>query len=179
MSDKSSLPFDPSTIHLVGHPLPVLVSLACTDKSTVDLFRDSFLRPILVSSFAFPSHTAESLQTCEAAYQLESLKVHMTALKEEKPDLAVFGLSSDDVSTLTRIRDTLQLPFELLSDAQGELTDKLDLPRSTDADGRVALRRCILVLEEGRVSRLQYPLADARDAGARAFRLLRYGMEPF
>ena len=179
MSDKSRPPFDPSTMHLVGHPLPVLVSLASTDNSTVDLFRDSFLRPILLSTFALSGHTAESVHSCEAAHQLESFKLHMSALKEVQSDLAVFGLSTDDISTLTHIRNTLQLPFELLSDAQGELADKLDLPRFTDADGRVALRRCILVLEEGRVSRLLYPLADARDAGARAFRLLRHGMEPF
>ena len=121
MSDKSRPPFDPSTIHLVGHPLPVLVSLASTDNSTVDLFRDSFLRPILVSTFALPGHTAESLPTCEAAHQLESFKLHMSALKEVQSDLAVFGLSTDDISTLTHIRNTLQLPFELLSDAQGEL----------------------------------------------------------
>ena len=163
----------------MGHPLPVLVSLASTDNSTVDLFRDSFLRPILVSTFAFPGHTAESLPTCEAAHQLESFKMHMSALKEVQSDLAVFGLSTDDISTLTRIRDTLQLPFELLSDAQGELADKLHSPRFTDATGSLDLRRCVLVRVEGRVSRLLYPLADARDAGARAFRLLRHGMEPF
>lgn len=180
MSDNSSsLPFDPSTIHLVGHPLPVLVSLACTDKSTVDLFRDSFSRPILLSTFAFPCHMTESLPTCEATQQLESLTLHMTALKEVQPDLNVFGLSTHDINTLTRIKDALHLPFELLSDAQGELADKLDLPRCTDPCGKVELRRCILLLEEGRVSRLQYPLVHARDAGARALRLLRYGMEPF
>ena len=103
-------------MHLVGHPLPVLVSLASTDNSTVDLFRDSFLRPILLSTFALSGHTAESVQTCEAVHQLESFKLHMSALKEVQSNLAVFGLSADDVSTLTRVRDSLQLPFELLSD---------------------------------------------------------------
>lgn len=178
-SSKSARPFDPRIMHLFGHPLPAFVPLACTDETvfSVDLFMDSLSRPILISTFAMPPD-AQAMHNSEAAHQLASLKAYTKALVQEKPNMAVYAMSTQNIDLLRTLRNELKLPFHLLSDTSAQLTDKLELPHTRDEVGHVALEPCTLFMEEGRVALAQYPLVEARQAGALAFQMLRYGLYP-
>ena len=69
----------------------------------------------------------------------------------------VFGLSTQSSKYQREARDRLQLPFEMLSDAEWELTNKLDLPTFT-IEGSNYLKRLTLVITDGRIEHVFYPI---------------------
>ena len=69
----------------------------------------------------------------------------------------VFGLSTQSVEYQREARDRLHLPFELLSDAERELADELDLPTFA-VGGDEYLKRLTLVVSGGRIERVFYPI---------------------
>ena len=178
-------PIDASVMHLIGHPLPVLTNLACTDRGSVDLFMVSLSRPILVSSLSLPTLQTDrgsqidlhAALSCDGARQLESLGCQYGALKQTKPELALYGLCTHNLDDLARVREAMQLPFELLSDPDADLASKLELPMSQHNDW--ALMPCTLLMEEGRILHVDYPIDDVRETGVRALELLRKTMDPF
>lgn len=171
---------DAAVFHLPGHPLPALVSLPCTDGASVDLFMLSLTRPVLLSLFPWRSQDAGASagadlgasRSHDSVQQLQSIKTYMPRLRDCMPDLVVYGLSTSPCAVLTQLRDTLQLPFESLSDHRREWADKLELPTTQEENGP-ALRRCTLLLKEGQITRLDFPLRQPSEAGARALELLR------
>ncbi|HEX9843588.1 MAG TPA: peroxiredoxin [bacterium] len=70
---------------------------------------------------------------------------------------AVFGLSVQDRTYQREAVQRLQLPFALLSDERGELTAALRLP-TFQASGMTLLKRLTLILRDGRVERVFYPV---------------------
>lgn len=70
---------------------------------------------------------------------------------------AVFGLSTQSSEYQREARDRLDLPFEMLSDAERELTDELDLPTFT-IGGEEYLKRLTLVVSDGRIEHVFYPI---------------------
>ena len=70
---------------------------------------------------------------------------------------AVFGLSTQDTAHQREAAERLGLPFALLSDAGLELTHELGLP-TFEAAGQTLLRRLTLLLREGRVEHVWYPV---------------------
>ena len=172
-------------MHLIGHPLPVLTNLACTDRGSVDLFMASLTRPILVSTLSLPTLQTDrgsqinfhAALSCDGARQLESLGCQYSALKQAIPELALYGLCTHNLDDLARVREAMQLPFELLSDPDADLASKLELPVSQHDDR--ALLPCTLLMEEGRIVHIDYPIDDVRETGARAFELWRKTMDPF
>jgi len=168
---------DDAVFHLPGHPLPALVTLDSTDGSGVDLFMLSLRRPVLLNLFAMPMRDGKvdlgAAAEHESAQQLCAVNAELDALQQQMPDLAVLGLSLDAPECLRRVRDELQLRFELLSDRQRAWTDRLELPMQPQGDGNMALRRCTMLLVEGQVSRLDFPLRQPTEVGRRAIELLR------
>lgn len=69
----------------------------------------------------------------------------------------VFGLSTQDTAYQREAAERLHLPFPLLSDADFLLTDALKLP-TFEAGGMRLLRRLTLILDEGRVAHVFYPV---------------------
>ncbi|WP_096391170.1 peroxiredoxin [Halopenitus persicus] len=69
----------------------------------------------------------------------------------------VFGLSTQSTAYQREARDRLHLPFELLSDADRELADALDLPTFTIA-GDDYLKRLTMVVTDGRIEHVFYPI---------------------
>ncbi len=69
----------------------------------------------------------------------------------------VFGLSTQSSEYQREARDRLHLPFELLSDAEWELANELDLPTFT-IEGEDYLKRLTLVVSEGRIEHVFYPI---------------------
>ena len=70
---------------------------------------------------------------------------------------AVYGLSVQSTAYQREVRDRLRLPFELLSDSSLELTRRLDLP-TFEAGGEELLERLTLVLSDGRIEHVFYPV---------------------
>lgn len=69
----------------------------------------------------------------------------------------VFGLSVQSSAYQREARNRLDLPFELLSDAHMEFTAALDLP-TFDVDGDRYLERATLVIWNGRIEHVFYPV---------------------
>lgn len=69
----------------------------------------------------------------------------------------VFGLSTQSSEYQREARDRLELPFEMLSDAERELTDALDLPTFT-IEGDDYLQRLTVVVTDGRIENVFYPV---------------------
>jgi len=70
---------------------------------------------------------------------------------------AVFGLSTQDSAYQREVRDRLQLPFELLSDEDLALSKALDLPMF-EADGMTLMKRLALIVRDGRIEHVLYPV---------------------
>jgi len=69
----------------------------------------------------------------------------------------VFGLSTQDTAYQKELVTRLSLPFAILSDARLELTRAWNLPRF-EAAGQILLRRLTLVIKDGEVEHVWYPV---------------------
>lgn len=69
----------------------------------------------------------------------------------------VFGLSTQDTAYQREAVERLHLPFPLLSDERLELARSLRLPLMT-AGGLTLLKRLALVIDEGRIAKVFYPV---------------------
>jgi peroxiredoxin len=70
---------------------------------------------------------------------------------------AVFGLSTQDTVYQREARDRLHLPFELLSDEAQAFSRAARLPMMQVA-GRTLIRRLALVIDDGRIAKVFYPV---------------------
>jgi peroxiredoxin len=69
----------------------------------------------------------------------------------------VFGISGQCTAEQAEFRQRAGLPYLLLADEQFQLRDQLGLP-TFDAGGKTFYRRLVLVLAEGRVRQVFYPV---------------------
>jgi peroxiredoxin len=77
----------------------------------------------------------------------------------------VFGLSTQDTAYQAEAVARLNLPFAILSDERGELANALRLPTMQVA-GLTLLKRLALVSDDGRISKVFYPVFPPdRNAG--------------
>ena len=70
---------------------------------------------------------------------------------------ALYGLSTQATAYQREVAGRLHLPFALLSDAELKLTNALRLPTFTRS-GEVFLRRLTLILRDGRIEHVMYPV---------------------
>jgi peroxiredoxin len=70
---------------------------------------------------------------------------------------AVYGVSTQDTDFQREAAERLHLPFPLLSDADLALTSALRLP-TFEAAGQTLLKRLTLVVSDGRVEHVFYPV---------------------
>ena len=69
----------------------------------------------------------------------------------------VFGLSTQSPEAQSEIAARLQLPFALLSDERLEFAGALKLP-TFEADGMTLIRRLTLIVTEGAIEKVFYPV---------------------
>jgi peroxiredoxin len=69
----------------------------------------------------------------------------------------VFGLSTQDTGYQREAATRLHLPFELLSDERLAFAEALGLP-TFEADGMTLSKRLTLIIEDGRIERVFYPV---------------------
>jgi peroxiredoxin len=72
-------------------------------------------------------------------------------------DARVFGLSTQDTEYQKEAAGRLHLPFQLLSDEKLAFAEALSLP-AFEAEGRIVLKRLTLVIEDGRIEKVFYPV---------------------
>jgi peroxiredoxin len=70
---------------------------------------------------------------------------------------AIFGLSTQDTDYQVEAAERLHLPFPLLSEENLVLADELNLPRMR-VDGKRLLKRMALIIEDGRITKVFYPV---------------------
>ena len=85
----------------------------------------------------------------------------------------VFGLSVQDTAEQAEAASRLKLPFPLLSDSGLVLAERLRLPTFTAADGVVRYKRLTLVLDQGRIEHVFYPVFPPDQHGAEVVAWLR------
>ncbi|WP_158861768.1 MerR family transcriptional regulator [Leifsonia sp. AG29] len=170
MTDYTTLPAglpvpedDGAAAHLPGRALPSLAFRA-TDGREIDLGRLAggraivYLYPLtgrpgvdLPEGWdAIPGARGCSTEACD-------FRDHFDELAAEGVT-AVFGMSSQHTDYQAEVVDRLRLPFPMLSDEQFLLADALSLPTFA-AEGHDRLyARLTLVIREGRIEHVFYPI---------------------
>ncbi len=167
---------DGAAAHLTGLSIPSTLALPATDGTTVALGarqgRDVvFAYPRtgepgkigLVDDWdMIPGARGCTPQTCsfrDLFKDLQAAGAH-----------GVFGLSTQATAYQTEIVERMHVPFPILSDEKLDLAKALELPTMTVA-GHVLLKRLALIVDDGRISHVFYPVfpPDRNAAGVLAW----------
>jgi peroxiredoxin len=82
--------------------------------------------------------------------------------------VALFGLSRQSTTYQHELVKRLRLPFPILSDAEGAFGARLRLP-SFSTGGETYLKRLTLVVRDGIIERVFYPVADPAEHASEVF----------
>ena len=162
-------PDDGAASHLEGARM-ASVPLRATDGTTVDL---SAL-PGRTVVYAYPRTGRPDVANPEGwdmipgargcTPQSCAFRDHFAELRAHGVD-HLFGLSTQDPLYQREAVERMHLPFPLLSDEHLDLTRAMSLP-TFEAGGMTLLRRFTLVIEDGRVEHVFYPVFPPdRNAG--------------
>ena len=98
---------------------------------------------------------------------------HFAELKDLGVD-HVFGLSTQDTDYQREAAERLHLPFPILSDAELKFTKALKLP-TFSTSGMTLLKRMALVVDDGVISKVFYPVFPPDKNAAEVVAWLRKG----
>lgn len=84
----------------------------------------------------------------------------------------VFGLSTQSSEYQREMAQRLGLPFEVLSDFHFELCDALRLP-TFEVDGTKLLKRLSMIIREGRIEHIFYPVFPPNESAEQVLRWLQ------
>ncbi|HKJ59741.1 MAG TPA: peroxiredoxin [Halobacteriales archaeon] len=153
---------DGAADHLPGATVPS-ISLPATDGEAIDLAA----LPGRVVVYAYPKTGRPDRDVIpdgwEAIPGARGCTPEACGFRDHHRELLdagaadVFGLSLQPTEYQREARDRLDLPFELLSDAGTALTDALGLP-TFEVEGETFLERLTLVVADGRVVHVFYPV---------------------
>ena len=152
---------DGAARHLMGMRLPSLV-LKATDGSQVDLSKLPgrtviYIYPRTgVPGQPLPEGWNEIPGARGCTPQSCGFRDHFSELKRLGV-LRVFGLSTQDIGYQREAVDRLHLPFPVLSDERLELARAIELPTFKVA-GMTLLKRMALVIDDGMISKVFYPV---------------------
>jgi peroxiredoxin len=86
--------------------------------------------------------------------------------------VGVYGVSTQTSEYQREMAGRLQLPFEILSDAEFRLCDALHLP-SFEVDGMRLLKRLTLIIRGGRIEHVFYPVFPPNESANQVLDWLR------
>lgn len=153
---------DGAADHLWGSSVPD-VALPATDGRTVNL---SHVRGGRVVVYIYPRTGRPGVAALVEDWDLipgargctpETCGFRDHHAEMQAAGAEVFGLSTQDTAYQRELADRLHLPFAILSDARLELTRAWRLP-TFEVAGQTLLRRLTLVLRDGKVEHLWYPV---------------------
>ena len=178
MSQRTDFPLPPdlprpvddgAARHLVGLPMPKL-SLRSTKGRMVDLSALAGTRTVIyaypmtgVPGKALPDGWDMIPGARGCTPQSCGFRDHHKELAELGAD--VFGLSTQTTDYQCEMSERLHLPFEVLSDAELELTEALRLP-TFEVDGMRLLKRLTLIVSGGRIEHVFYPVFPPNESAA-------------
>jgi peroxiredoxin len=177
LPDDLPVPVDDGAArHLTSLTLPD-VTLAATDGSQVKLARLSgrtvvYIYPrtgrpgqaLPTGWNAIPGARGCTPQSCSFRDHFDELK--SLGVRQ------VYGLSTQDSDYQREVVERLQLPFAILSDAGFALQRALRLP-TFEVDGMVLLKRMALVIDDGRITKVFYPVFPPDRSAAEVIAWLR------
>jgi peroxiredoxin len=151
---------DGAADHLPGKQLPS-VALESTAGDAVDL---SALPGVTVA-YCFPlmgRPDSEMPQGWDEIPGARGCTPQSCAFRDHHAELRalgarVFGISAQDSAFQGKIAEKLHLPFELLSDENLIFAEALSLP-NFEVDGLRLLRRLTLVVADGQIEKVFYPV---------------------
>lgn len=152
---------DGATDHLDGMALPS-VSLPSTAEGSVDLSTISgtvvlYIYPMTgTPGVALPDGWNDIPGARGCTPQSCSFRDHFAELKAAGA-AAVFGVSTQAPRAQAEAAERLHLPFPLLSDRDGTLTDALSLPTFETSEGRHH-KRVTLIARDGQIVARFYPV---------------------
>ena len=153
---------DGAAEHLTGTRLPA-IALPATDGSEVALDLLGAGRTIV---YAYPLTGRPGIDQPDDWDTIPGARgctAEACAFRDHHAELlaagasAVYGLSTQDTDHQREAVDRLHLPFPMLSDEAFALTHALGLP-TFDAGGRTLLRRLTMVVRDGVVEKVFYPV---------------------
>lgn len=162
--DWSELPIpedDGEARHLAGSKLKS-VKLLATDGNLIDLAQLSGRTVVYIYPMtgrpdrALPDGWNEIPGARGCTPQSCSFRDHFAELKRLGVD-HLFGLSSQTSEWQKEAAQRLHLPFALLSDAEGNFRKTHRLPHF-ETGGMTLLKRMTLVIEDGRIRKVYYPV---------------------
>jgi peroxiredoxin (alkyl hydroperoxide reductase subunit C) len=169
---------DGATDHLAGVAAPDL-ELATTGGTSVSLAR----RPGRIVVYVYPRtgepgrdpgpewNAIPGARGCTP--QSCSFRDHFAELRALGVS-EVYGLSTQDTAYQREAAERLHLPFPLVSDERLELTRALNLP-TFDFGGMTLIRRMTLVIDDGRITKVFYPVFPPDRSAADVVDWLRSG----
>ena len=148
--------------HLPGRAVPE-VTLPATDGRRVALDKLEAARTV-VYAYPWTGRPGEPLlvEDWDLIPGARGCTPETCGFRDHHAELAelgteVFGLSTQSTDYQRELAERLDLPFPILSDAGLELTRELGLP-TFEAAGQTLLKRHTLVLRDGAVERVFYPV---------------------
>ena len=162
--DWSSIPApvdDGAAAHLTGMRLPSL-ALPATDGSSIDL--SSLAGRVVV--YAYPRTGKPGVENPPGWDMIPGARgctPQSCAFRDHFSELQslgvahLFGLSTQDAAYQREAAERLHLPFPILSDSDLRLTRALRLP-TFDTSGMTLLKRLALVIDDGIIRRVFYPV---------------------
>ena len=167
---------DGAAAHLNGAAMPS-ITLPATSGDAVDLSR---IGPRAIV-YVYPMTGTPGVPLVEGWDQIPGARgctPESMGFRDHYDELTalgaqVFGLSVQDTATQAEAASRLALPFPLLSDSGLVLADRLGLPTFTAADGVVRYKRLTLVLDQGRIEHVFYPVFPPNGHAAEVLDWLR------
>lgn len=167
---------DGAAKHLVGMHMPEIALLA-TNTKHVDLSKLTAARTVLyfypmtgVPGKPLPDGWDSIPGARGCTPQACAFRDHFEELAQLKTD--VFGCSTQTTAYQSEMAHRLGLPFAVLSDAEYRLSDALRLP-TFEADGVRVLKRLTLIIRDGRIEHVFYPVFPSNENAAEVVRWLR------
>jgi peroxiredoxin len=167
---------DGAADHLAGATLP-RISLRSTAGRMVDLSQLSAARTVIycypmtgVPGKPLPSGWDLIPGARGCTPQTCGFRDHFEELRDQKAE--VFGLSTQTTEYQLEMAKRLHLPFEILSDADLKLSQALRLP-NFEVDGTRLLKRLTLVIRDGRIEHVFYPVFPPDESVAQVLTWLK------
>jgi peroxiredoxin len=153
---------DGACAHLAGVTLPSVL-LPTTDGRTIDLAAI----PGRAVVYAYPRTSRPGKPAPTGWDEIPGARgctPQSCAFRDHHAELRmlgvqVFGLSTQTTAYQQEAAARLHLPFELLSDADLKLAGALRLP-TFEVDGMTLIRRLTLVIADGRIEHVFYPVPE-------------------